>query len=34
MDGAFAGIADALQKGDLREKLDGQAAQSGFKRLN
>ena len=34
MDGAFAGIADVLQKGDLREKLDGQAAQSGFKRLN
>jgi len=34
MDGAFAGLADALEKGDLREKLDGQAAQSGFKRLN
>ena len=34
MDRAFAGLSDALQKGDLREKLDGQAAQSGFKRLN
>jgi len=31
---AFAGLSDALQKGDLIERLDGQVAQNGFKRLN
>ncbi len=31
---AFAGLSDALQKGDLIERLDGQIAQNGFKRLN
>ena len=33
-DSAFALLADALKKGNVLEKLEGQAAQSGFQRLN
>ena len=34
LDTAFAELANALHAGNLRQNLDGRAAQSGFQRLN
>jgi len=34
LDETFAELKEALQRGDLLEKIEGQPARSGFQRLN